>query len=621
MAGRTRITLGALPGRVRRRLIRAADGSREVIASAPGTVTESVGAFVQRHRPVRLRQAAIEPLIATQPSRLVIIADAPIELADTIERFPAATITLILITGKGPRPVLRLISGGVGLPDRVDVRVVHETPEILPLLRDLPPQQAIIDAVTRIRIKKYALRRFPYYLADGGNYLIAGLQDADPRRRKSVSARESRSTTRHSRWSAHQASALIAAESLLSRYLKVAEVSPESIMVIKHGRHLIKLSDAEVESALSARTGPGWGSELARRPGFTFASRSRLSVNDPQYAFRLPARWTVPDRFVRLYRDVVCGPRQLVIQDSTILPLSFHHPQADRRHARGTKYINNAVAALPNDFKPAEDLDGIYFHLDSEFPGHFGHFVTEDLSRLWGWKLAKERYPDCKLLIGTGQDGAGLKPYQTMILDALGIGADDIHTMTDPVRVEVLLGATPQFHNRRYLDPDLTRIWDQIRAMLRPDSGIERAQRIFITRPAGSTRRCRNADEVEEIFAQQGFQILRPETLSIQDQVAIFATARVIAGYGGSGMFGMIYSDRPGTRIVIGSDQYSASNEYLIAGVKGDDYHHYWCRAEAPPSEGKGPSDSEWSAEAFHSDFVFDTTRDGAALQRLLDGL
>ncbi len=609
MVSRSRIALGALPGRVRRRLLRAAGNSRKVLGSAPASMTETVGDFVRRHRPVRIRAAEIKPLRAAQPSRIMIIADAPIELADTIERFPAAQIVLVLITGKSPRPVLRLVSSGTGLPDRVSVKLVAETPEIATILRDLPPQQAIIDAVTRTRIKKYALGRFPYYLADGGHYLITGLEDEtdrQPRRRGASVA---------SRITAHQLSALIAAEPTLTLYLEVAEVTGGSLMTTKRGQHLVKLYDAEVEPALTARVGDDWGQELARRPGFTYAARSRLAVNDPQYAFRLPSRWPVPDRVLRVHHDVVCAPRQLVVQDSVILPWSFHHPLAARRHARGTTYVNNTVATLPDDFGAADELAGNYFHLDSEFPGHFGHFVTEDLSRLWGWKLAKERYPDCRLLIGIGADAEDLKPFQRTLLAALGIDESDVRTFRAPVRVQTLIGATPQFHNRRYLDPDLSRIWDQLRAVLRPESTMDRAQRIFVTRDRDAHRQCKNADEVEEIFVGQGFKVVRPETMSIPDQIAIFAAAQVIAGYGGSGMLSMIYSDRPGVRIVIGSEHYTASNEYLIASVRGDSYHHFWCPALTKPVDG------EWSAEAFHSDFVFDTGKDGDDLRRLLEGL
>lgn len=598
MVNRSRIALGALPGRVRRRLLRA-----------PSSMTQSVGAFVRRHRPVRIRGAELKPLRAQQPNRIMIIADAPIELAETVERFPAAQIVLVLITGKAPRPVLRLVSSGAGLPDRVDVRVVAETPEIAGLLRDLPPQQAVIDAVTRTRIKKYALRRFPYYLAEGGSYLITGLEDESP------GAPRPRGASAASRMSARQVSALIASEPMLSRWLEVSEVTAGSLMATKRGRHLVKLYDADVEPALVSRVGVGWGAELARRPGFTYTARSRLAVNDQQYAFRLPSRWPVPDRVLRVHHDVVCGPRQLVMQDNAILPWSFHHPLAARRHARGTTYVNNAVAALPDDFEPAEELAGTYFHLDSEFPGHFGHFVTEDLSRLWGWKLAKERYPDCRLLIGVGRDADDVKPFQRTLLGALGIDQDDIRTFREPVRVATLVGATPQFHNRRYLDPDLSRIWDQLRAVLRPESTADRAQRIFVTRDREAHRQCRNADEVEEIFTGHGFKVLRPETLSIPDQIAIFAAAQVIAGYSGSSMLSMIYSDRPGVRIVIGSEHYTATNEYQIASVRGDSYHHYWCPALTKPVDG------ELATDAFNSDFVFDTARDGDNLHRLLEGL
>lgn len=579
-----------------------------MIRSAPAAVTESVGAFVQRHRPVQLRRAEIRPLLAAQPTRIMIIADSPIELGDVLERFPAAEILLVMIAGKGPKPILRLFSGRVGLPERFSVQLVPEAPEITALLRDLPPQQAIIDAAIRTRIKKYALRRFPYFLAEGGSYLITGLDDGKVRQRR-------RGASTASRLSTHQVSATLAAETVLSRYLEITEVTAGSVMITKRGRHVIKLYDREVVPALEARVGPGWGAELTHRPGFTFTARSRLAVNDPEYGYRFPTRWPVPDRYLRLHHDVVCGPRQLVLQDGAVLPWSFHHPQAERRHARGTQYISNLIAALPDGFRPARELPGSYFHLDSEFPGQYGHFLTEDLSRLWGWRLAKERYPDCKLLLSRGRRAAGLKPFQRTLLGAFGVADDDLEVISEPVRVERLLGATPQFHNRRYIDPDLSRVWDQVRAVLRLEARIERAQRIFVARPAGSPRRCRNAAEVEQIFAEHGFKVVRPETLSVPDQVGLFATAHVIAGYSGAGMFNMIYSDRPGTRIVLGSEQSNAINEYLIAAVKGDDYHHFCC----PPAS--TPAAEEKSTDSATGDYVFDTARDGGSLRRLLAGL
>ena len=44
-------------------------------------------------------------------------------------------------------------------------------------------------------------------------------------------------------------------------------------------------------------------------------------------------------------------------------------------------------------------LLGPYFHIDGEIQGHFGHMITEQVSRLWAWEEAKRREPGLKALL------------------------------------------------------------------------------------------------------------------------------------------------------------------------------------------------------------------------------
>ena len=175
-----------------------------------------------------------------------------------------------------------------------------------------------------------------------------------------------------------------------------------------------------------------------------------------------------------------------------------------------------------------------------------------------------------------------------------------------PIQVERLVGATPQFHNGRYADPDIEQVWARIAARL-IDGDARTPERIFVVRPPGLARRCHNGAALEAEFAAHGFEVVQPGALSIADQATVFAGAQVIAGYGGSAQFNTIFHSGPTTRIVIASESYYASNEWLISGVKGDDYHHFWCRPDVPRG-------ATYESASFHSDFAFDFDRDGEAL-------
>ena len=128
-------------------------------------------------------------------------------------------------------------------------------------------------------------------------------------------------------------------------------------------------------------------------------------------------------------------------------------------------------------------------------------------------------------------------------------------------------------------------------------------------------RLCTNYAEVEAIFAEHGFDIVTPETLSIPEQVAMFAGARVVAGFGGAGMFNLAYADAVETVIVLNQWAYNARNEQLFAAALGARFHCFW----NPPAKDHPPG--EFSYRAHQSRWTFDVERNGEQLREVLDGL
>jgi capsular polysaccharide biosynthesis protein len=239
--------------------------------------------------------------------------------------------------------------------------------------------------------------------------------------------------------------------------------------------------------------------------------------------------------------------------------------------------------------------------------------MTEDIAKLWGWETARAAHPDLKLLVSTLEPGGRPTTVQRTLIEAWGIAPEDVVCIDRPVRVDLLVGATQMFYNGIYVHPEMREIWSRLGEALRPRAaGPGGSRRIFVTRPPDSLRPCRNGAEVEALFVEHGFDIVRPELLSIPEQVDRFAAAEVVAGFGGSGMFNGIYTTGPARWIVITSDRYLARNEWAIAAAKGDEYHHFFGEAELKP----GDTAQGW--RVFQSPFAFDFARDGDALRALL---
>jgi capsular polysaccharide biosynthesis protein len=78
------------------------------------------------------------------------------------------------------------------------------------------------------------------------------------------------------------------------------------------------------------------------------------------------------------------------------------------------------------------------------------------------------------------------------------------------------------------------------------------SKRFYVSRTkyGNTSRQSLNYADVEALFEERGFQIVYPETMSIPEQILLFARAEQIAGEYGSGLHNTIFSN-PGTKIMV----------------------------------------------------------------------
>ncbi|MDN5893832.1 MAG: glycosyltransferase family 61 protein [Nocardioides sp.] len=251
------------------------------------------------------------------------------------------------------------------------------------------------------------------------------------------------------------------------------------------------------------------------------------------------------------------------------------------------------------------ELEGTWCHLDNELRGHFGHAMTEQLSRMWAWEQVKERFPEAKALV-TLNKGRYIKPWEAELYEAAGIGRDDMVLLDHPARVEHLISPGPMFSNPNYVHPAIAKTWRKVGDSLAAGATrTEFSDRIFCSRTI-EKRSCHNREEVEQLFADRGFEIVFPEEHSVADQVQMFRHADVVAGFAGSGLFQLALVGAPKHVVIVASDRYTARNEYLMASVLGHSIDQVTCRPDEPH---------------FQSDFTFDHMREGQWLAKVLEAL
>lgn len=404
----------------------------------------------------------------------------------------------------------------------------------------------------------------------------------------------------------------------LFRSTSAAVVSRDVIIFLKQGKHHVKLRDFETNRVLAARESRISLRELATLPAGEAVSRAVITSHEASVPIELlPETLPHPALHLRHYQGrVAFGGSTLMYGDYTILPDSFRHHLARNFANPRIVDVSGTFARIPDNLRPRGTLAGNYYQLDSTFSGHFGHFVTEVLSRFWGWDRAKELIPDLKVILR--KHPREPEPYlERRFFEAYGIAPDDIVWTDRPVYLESVVSASPMWHNAApyYAHPGLREVWERLRLAL-IDRTAPAHERIFVSRGAQWVRRtCRNRCEVEQFFKSNGFTVVYPEDHDLSQQAGIFAGATIIAGFGGSAMFNMMYAEKMTTAIVLSHEAYTARNEHLFTSLLGGKVHYFWSVPDIQhPKNG-------WSQDAFYSDWEFDFERNLKPLERLITSL
>jgi len=253
----------------------------------------------------------------------------------------------------------------------------------------------------------------------------------------------------------------------LARTIGEVTVEHHHVVVTSRGRAWAKVSEDEVDRVLALRGGSA-GRVVTRRPPVVFRSRGtlrqspRFRAGPPSRQQPFPETYDVPAVSLREYHDVVCLSGQVALLDNVVLPDSYRKNQRRRLRNHRIRDVGPRFGVPRGARGEVRDLEGPFFYLDSEYRGHFGHAMTEQLSRLWAWQEAKERHPGLRaLMLGTAWSPR-LKGFEKALYAAAGVAPDDLVLADGPVRVERLLAATPMFSQPFYVHPDLCELWDRV---------------------------------------------------------------------------------------------------------------------------------------------------------------
>jgi hypothetical protein len=189
------------------------------------------------------------------------------------------------------------------------------------------------------------------------------------------------------------------------------------------------------------------------------------------------------------------------------------------------------VTVFPKPSNPVRHLGGTYL-FGGILSGHFGHMLTEGTGRLW----ALEGRGDVAgvLFFARPFDKVRRCARQFSHLEQL-LGLPPVTVLEQPVTVDALIVAAQGLGSETLLRgrPELRSF---LRGRLAAIAPAGNARRLYISRSGLPARRGMILGEagLESLFAAAGYEIVRPETLSLPQQVALYRAASHVVGTEGS---------------------------------------------------------------------------------------
>ncbi len=189
---------------------------------------------------------------------------------------------------------------------------------------------------------------------------------------------------------------------------------------------------------------------------------------------------------------------------------------------------------------------------------NFGHTLLEGTSRFWSLAAMDQR-PERIVYQASTPDVSdvlrNMRPdgYMSIMLKLAGYTTKDVVLVVDqPALCDELVVPQTALAISKFVHPRFGQYFDQVLDQMKLDGPDKTgARRIYLSRSLlrGKKRRAENELEIEQLAVAAGFEIVHPQNLPFEKQIALIRGADVVAGCDGSAMHLTIFA-RPGTRIV-----------------------------------------------------------------------
>jgi hypothetical protein len=225
------------------------------------------------------------------------------------------------------------------------------------------------------------------------------------------------------------------------------------------------------------------------------------------------------------------------------------------------------VASIDPEILPPEQRGGTWLTGRTLYLGpfmnHYGHFITESLSRYW--KQDAGAFDHVVAYPFMHNHGSILvQDFHRYLAGLLDVPIERMAILRSQTVFDEIVVPEQLWTYNVHVNAHMREVYGRISAR---HAGKGTSGRIFLSRaPSG---RLANALAVEEMFASFGFRIVYPERVAIADQLSLYANCEILASLSGSGMHNCLFA-RPGLMTIEVGDARARRNPVLMQRIASE---------------------------------------------------
>jgi len=213
------------------------------------------------------------------------------------------------------------------------------------------------------------------------------------------------------------------------------------------------------------------------------------------------------------------------------------------------------------------------FDCDAVFLGNidkaFGHYILEHWTRAYAF--LDEKYKNCKYVLVNDMRFESVPNFVTELARLLGIPAENFVILSESAKFRNVYVPESSFKLVQFSSKEFGKIYAKIAENVEKNYDFDK---IYLSRAALKTRKTYGEEKVQKIFEKNGYKIIYPEQLPLEEQIALMKNCKSLAGCAGTALHLALFMNEGGKVIQIRRNKNKDGNcgtQYLINEAKNLD--------------------------------------------------